>query len=44
MLETLLGFQRLAQWHVIQLVQPVFSRSLLGQGRQRLATPQGEKP
>jgi hypothetical protein len=39
---SLMGFQRLAQWHGIALVQPLFSRSRLGAVRQRVTTPQGE--
>ena len=43
MSDTLLGFQRLAQQHGIEGVQPLFSHSRLGTGRQREATPLGER-
>lgn len=42
MSDILWGFERLAQWHEIQLVQPLFSCSRLGSVRQRAATPEGE--
>lgn len=42
MSDILLGFQCLAAWHSVELVQPLFTRSRVGAVRQRTLTPQGE--